>query len=137
MQMKKAAIFSITAFYLLLTTGMFVCVMHCAAEKLFEKPGMQMQMAGSNGSTHQSKHCTYGDDCGCCKNHGSYAVRENLKPGYDLSFAQSVIAVQPVQLPEFLLSSPVYISDHLWQDVNAPPGKSGKSLAIQYRSLLI
>jgi len=129
--MKKAAILSITAFYLLLTTGMFVCVMHCAAEKIFQKQDMAM----STG--HSAKHCTHGNDCGCCKTHGTFTVKENLKPGFDLSFAQSAVAIHPVQIPVFLFSAPVYINSHSWSDVNAPPGKHGKDLSIQIRSLLI
>lgn len=135
MQMKKAAILSITAFYLLLTTGMFVCVMHCAAEKLFDKPGMSMPMGAS--MAHNGKHCTHGNDCGCCKNHGTFTIKENLKPGFSLSFVQTATVLHPVQIPVFLFSTPVYIKSHSWADVNAPPRRSGKYLSIQIRSLLI
>jgi hypothetical protein len=133
---KKTAILSMTAFYLLLTTGMFVCILHCTAEKLFDKPGMQMQMAGSS-TQHQPKHCTHGDDCGCCKSHGAYTIKENLKPGHDLQFSQIAFNTLPVTIPSFLLNHPIYNDNHLWADVKAPPARCGKIISIQHCSLLI
>jgi len=130
--MKKAAIFGITAFYLLLTTGMFVCMVHCAAKNLVTKPGMQM--AGSNA--HQDNHCKGGKDCDCCKKHGSYVVKENLKPGNNIQFTQTPVLIPHIQIADFLLNTPVY-HNTLRANNNAPPGKSGKAISIQFCSLLI
>jgi len=132
--MKKAAIFSITAFYLLLTTGMFVCMVHCAAETLLAKQGMQM--AGSATHGHQKNDCGMGKDCDCCKKHGSYIVKENLKPGNDVQLVHIATLTPHIQIADFRLT--VSIHNNLsWANSNAPPGKSGKAISIQYCSLLI
>jgi hypothetical protein len=126
--MKKAAILSITAFYLLLTTGMFVCAVHCAAENLIAKPAMQM--------VNSNHHCNDKKDCDCCKKHANYIIKENLKPGLHLQFAQAAVLIPHIQIADFLLNTPVF-SNASWEDSNAPPGKSGKEISIQFRSLLI
>jgi hypothetical protein len=128
--MKKAAAFIITAFYLLLTSGMFVCALHCTTAKLFAKPEMQMAVAP------HSKKC---DDCrsnSCCKKHGNFVIKENFKPGYDIHFPQTSISVPQLQLPEFLLNSTAR-RNITPQTADAPPGWPGKSIAIKFHSLLI
>jgi len=123
--MKKAAILSLAAFYLFLTTGMFVCAIHCSAEKFFAKP--EMQMAGMH------KNCK---GCDCCHRHGNFIVKENLKPGVDLQFTQAVAIIPQIQLADFILRFPVR-QQSISGYANAPPGKSGKTIVIQFRSLLI
>ncbi len=81
--------------------------------------------------THDSKK-----DCDCCKKHANYLVKENLKPGFDVRFSQVCAWFTPLHFAYIDLYKP----DHYnvaWQDSNAPPPKSGKTLSIQYRSLLI
>jgi hypothetical protein len=126
--MKKAAILFLAAFYLLLTTGRFVCVVHCGAEKLFAKP--EMQMAGMH------KNCTGGNECGCCQKHGSLIIKENFKPGYDFQFTQSAFIIAQIRVAGFLLNAPAS-PQIIPEYANAPPGKSGKAISIQFRSLLI
>jgi bacterioferritin-associated ferredoxin len=131
--MKKAAVFGMAAFYLLLTTGMFVCIVHCAAESLVKKPAMVME----HSQGHQSKkHCTHGSDCGCCKQHGEYVVKENLKPGFDYQFSP-VAVLAAFAIPEKLFTPKQQLINYSWADVKAPPGKSGKAISIQLRSLQI
>ena len=133
--MKKAAIFSITAFYLLLTTGMFVCIVHCAAEKFLTKPAMTM--AGADMHMHGAKkHCDDGKDCDCCKKHGTYVVKENLKPSFELQFTQTAVLVHQ-QLIVGYINYNVSISHALWFNGKAPPGKSGRSISILFRSLQV
>jgi hypothetical protein len=132
--MKKAAILSITAFYLLLTTGMFVCILHCAAKTLIAK--QEMQMAGSAAHSHSKDDCGMGKDCDCCKKHGSYIVKENLKPGNDVQLVHIATLTQHIQIADFLLTVSNY-NNPSWTNSNAPPGKSGKAISIQFCSLLI
>ncbi|WP_428329310.1 hypothetical protein [Mucilaginibacter sp.] len=135
--MKKASILTIAAFYLLLTTGMFVCIVHCAAESLVSKPAMSMQMMHTAGMGHQhKKHCTNGGDCGCCKNHGTYTIKENLKPGTDFQFTQTTALIPRFEAVNFLIKTKLY-TNNSWEDSNAPPGKSGRALLIQHCSFLI
>lgn len=133
--MKKTAILSMAAFYLLLTTGMFVCIVHCAAEIMTEKSPMQMGHAKANEHQHK-KHCTGGGDCGCCKKHGEYVIKENLKPGFDYQFSQIAVLVNYPILTGWGVHKLV-VSNYTWTDSKAPPGKSGKALSIQLRSLQI
>ena len=129
--MKKAAVFSMAAFYLLLTTGMFVCMVHCAAQSLVKKPAMVM------GRSHQPKKaCSHGSDCGCCKQHGEYVVKENLKPGFDYQFSATAVLVA-YAIPQGLFTPKQQLTNYSWADCKAPPGKSGKALSIQLRSLQI
>jgi len=129
--MKRAAVFSMAAFYLLLTTGMFVCIVHCAAESMVKKPAMAME------HSHQSKkQCSHGSDCGCCKQHGEYVVKENLKPGFDYQFSPTAVLIA-FAVPEGLFTTKQQLTNYCWADTKAPPGKSGKALSIQLRSLQI
>jgi bacterioferritin-associated ferredoxin len=131
--MKKAAIIGMATFYLLLTTGMFVCIVHCAAENLTSKP--VMAMGHTHGHQHKKK-CTGGSDCGCCKKHGEYVVKENLKPGSDLQFSPVAVLVG-YTIPDGLFTLRAPVTNYTWTDSKAPPGKSGKLLSIQFRTLQI
>jgi hypothetical protein len=131
--MKKAAILSITAFYLLLTTGMFVCIVHCAAETLVKSPDAAMSMAAMH---HHYKGCASSKDCDCAKKHGSFVIKENIKPGSDLLFAQTAVILPHAELAKFLVSE-VATANNVWHYSNAPPWRSGRSIIIQHRSLLI
>lgn len=129
--MKKAAVFGMAAFYLLLTTGMFVCMVHCAAEGLVKKPAMAME------HNHQpKKQCARGSDCGCCKQHGEYVVKENLKPGFDYQFSP-IATLVAYAVPEGFFTPKRQPTNYSWTDIKAPPGKSGKTISIQLRSLQI
>jgi hypothetical protein len=135
--MKKTAILSIAAFYLLLTTGMFVCLIHCAGESVFQ-PKMVMQ--AMNHATHHGKHHqhnTKDKDCDCCNKHSNYVIKENIKPA-----TVDVQAPQLAALPRQFNYVPV---TDAYTALNilplpygkAPPGISGKALSIQLRSLQI
>src|ERR1700741_4573839 len=120
--MKKAAIFGMAAFYLLLTTGMFVCIVHCAAESMVKRPAMAVE------HSHQSKkRCSHGSDCGCCKQHGEYVVKENLKPGFDYQFSPAAVLVA-FAVPEGIFTPKQRLTNYCWTDSKAPPSKSGKAI---------
>ena len=135
--MKKAAILTIASFYLLLTTGMFVCMVHCAGEYFFT-PAMAMQSM-SHSAHHHSHHQHHGKskDCDCCNKHGNYVIKENIKPA-----AVDVQAPQIALLPQQFNYIPVavqYPSPEAFplSYGKAPPGQSGKAISIQLRSLQI
>lgn len=133
--MRRAAIISMAAFYLLLTTGMFVCIVHCSAQNLVLAPHMAKTHAGM--AMHGGKkHCDGNKDCGCCKKHGNYIVKENIKPGFEVQFAQTGgPVVQPVTL--YYYPNRPAISTTSWTEGKAPPGKTGRLISIQYHSLQI
>lgn len=130
--MKKAAILSITAFYLLLTTGTFVCMVHCAVEKLVSKTAMAM----AHGGPCKMKDRKGPKNCGCCKKHGSYVVKENIKPAFDLKPFEQAAVLYPVIINKLLLP-PAVASYSPETNINAPPGISGKAISIQFHSLQI
>lgn len=132
--MKKAAIITIAAFYLSLTTGMFVCMVHCAGEHFFQ-PKMAMQ--AMNHNSHQDKHCDKNKACDCCNKHGNYVIKENIKPvSVDVQAPQVFLVFQ--QLNYVPLTDQDSISDRfIGRYVKAPPSPSGKFIAIQLRSLQI
>jgi len=134
--MKRATVLSIAAFYLLLTTGMFVCLVHCTGQSLM---GNQMAMHAMNRKTaqHHHKHNSKNDDCDCCKKHGNYVIKENIKPaGVDVQASLVAIVTRPFQLIPAATQYLVLNSFKLSLG-KAPPGLSGKAIAIQQRSLQI
>ncbi|WPU95022.1 hypothetical protein SNE25_05730 [Mucilaginibacter sabulilitoris] len=132
--MKKAAIITIAAFYLSLTTGMFVCMVHCAGEHFFQ-PKMAMQ--AMNHNSHQDRHCDKNKACDCCSKHGNYVIKENIKPvSVDVQAPQVFLVFQ--QLNYVPLTDQYSISDRfIGRYAKAPPSPSGKFIAIQLRSLQI
>lgn len=73
--MKKIGALSFAAFYLMLTTGLFVCLLHCAMASSFtpENTTLHQESKGVSGTMVLDK------DCDCCEHHGEYAVKENAK----------------------------------------------------------
>ncbi len=124
-----------TAFYLLLTTGMFVCIVHCSAQSMVSKSAMAMMHPGM-GMHGAKKHCNGNEDCGCCKKHGSYVVKENIKPGFELQFAQAGVPVEQ-SVPIYSHSNLSAIGNTSWIEGKAPPWKTGKLISIQHHSLQI
>jgi len=133
--MKKAAVLSLTAFYLLLTTGMYVCLMHCSAEYL--KAGSVTHMASMDASSHSQKTCTKDKNCDCCKNHGSYVVKENLKPASDFRFSKTELAITKTELPVLSLRAPDFSNTVTRTNDHAPPWKSGRIILTDICSLKI
>jgi len=128
--MKKAAVLSITTFYLLLTTGMFVCMIHCAAENAVAGPEMSMPM------NNHGMDCCKKAKSDCTKKHGSFIVKENLKPATDVQFSQTALPATYLQFGEFIVAIP-FVQVTLPLQNKAPPDKSGRAIIIQNHSFLI
>lgn len=130
-EMKKAAALCLTAFYLLLTSGMFVCAVHCTTEKLVNK--QCMQMAGTPGKCCADK--SKGD--GCCKKHANFVIKENVKPGYQIRFSLPLLTFLPVKPIGVTFEPAAFTPIASMNNGNDPPGKSGKAISIRFCSLLI
>lgn len=136
--MKKLAIINMAAFYLLLTTGMFVCMIHCAGEYIFRPKMAMYEMAGKCNlkNTRQKKHCGKDKHCPCCQKHGNYVVKENVRPDFVHQAGDAVfIAYYPLFFNNevnFVASKPI---TNLF--ANAPPGRSGRQISIIFRSLQV
>jgi len=126
--MKKAAILSITAFYLLLTTGMFVCAVHRAAKSIAAKPEMAMG--------NHNKDCCKNDGKDCSKKHGNYVIKENIKPATEVQFMQTALPVPHLQFRDFVAAVHL-VQVTLPQQTKAPPDRSGKAIIIQNHTFLI
>ncbi|HZY36957.1 MAG TPA: hypothetical protein VFE53_09930 [Mucilaginibacter sp.] len=130
--MKRTAIFTLTAFYLLLTSGTFVCAVHCSLARLEVQP--EMQMAGTPSC---SKPCCADKQHNCTKKHGNFSIKENIQPGYSIRMHMPLLTLNysPYALPytSQIIQQPSGIISRAGK---APPG-SGKLTAITFRSLLI
>ncbi|MFC0321195.1 MULTISPECIES: hypothetical protein [Olivibacter] len=77
--MRKVGAISFAAFYLLLTTGLFVCILHCSGAYLFNDELSISLVHDSDSKEHKSKKtCDKGKDCDCCNEHGEYVIKENI-----------------------------------------------------------
>lgn len=153
--MRKVSAVSLAAFYLLLTTGIYVCLLHCTAEYFLgssvvmadhdddhddhdESAALPLDQTHSNPASHhtEKKPCK-GGDCDCCNKHGSYAVKENLSTSVDFN----LIAIAS-NTPSFNyhLDSPSTgfpVAINSWPYPNGPPLLYKQPHYILNRSLLI
>jgi hypothetical protein len=149
--MRKIGAISMAAFYLLLTTGVFACLLHCTEMYLFQ-PKVAME---SHHDEAREKHkgnsehsegdkeakdddCGPGKNCDCCsKDHGLYLVKENLKDSFRLQLTTLTLSVVPapyISLPERLLSAREL---HSWPHTTGPPQLNRPPLYLFNRTLLI
>ncbi|WP_423147814.1 hypothetical protein [Rubrolithibacter danxiaensis] len=153
--MKKALAICFVAFYLLVATGMFVCIVHCAAESFLfgiitahaeQKDSDHYAKSGSdhhdstekhNSSSEKKKDCTGEEDCSCCDQHGTYIIKENISPTFNLKVPQVLLTgYQPAYFNYTFLNKNIGLFD-TWPESHAPPGKNNQPIYIKIRSLLI
>ncbi|WP_292945706.1 hypothetical protein [Mucilaginibacter sp. 44-25] len=157
--MRRFGAISLAAFYLLLTTGMFVCLVHCGAEFLFGKPEHELtELAVDEHMDHghdekslqkhdndhgkgkaygHKKSCGKDKDCSCCNQHGNYVIKENSTSSPE--FQLSALHVAPLFLP-YDSAAPVrgiFEAKISWFNATGPPRSAVQRLFITHRSLLI
>lgn len=152
--MKKLGAISFAAFYLLLTTGAFACVLHCtevfllgpkvATEQHHEQEANDHHDDDHDKDAHskeKGKHkddCGPGKDCDCCsKDHGLYVVKENLSNYYELQIIVQEFILSHhnyLQLPPVHIYGKALVS---WPDATGPPRASSIPLYLSHRTLLI
>ncbi|SHG63661.1 hypothetical protein [Pedobacter caeni] len=152
--MKKIGALSFATFYLMLTTGLFVCMLHCSGQSLFvpekahaaaakdtsaahERTAQQKTASHQKTATHP-KSCAKDKDCNCCDEHGEYVIKENIKRGTleELTVPSIVLAVKPSFFPDLLISENL-ISAGKWCLDFSPPPNVKTPLYISNRVLLI
>lgn len=138
--MKKISALAITAFYLLLTTGAYACLLHCTADYLFANLPAQQQ-------AHQAHHdagkdqdedddCKSGN-CNCCYHHGIYVVKENFNSDFDLQFSiGQVTMILPVKTHFFFVRQ-VTAKSKNWPRATGPPFVASQPIYIYNKTLLI
>jgi len=154
---RTSALISAT-FYLLLSTGAFACMVHCTSVLLFSgraakvtqktagdcmdegQPSHQVKeaLAHAKHGSHQHKKdgCGSGKDCNCCKKHGMYVVRENVRSAAGSDFSQ-VLAILTLIIPQHikLNNFAVNLPDH--PSATGPPVTPSIPIYLKVRSLLI
>jgi hypothetical protein len=131
--MRKAAILCLTAFYLLLTTGTFVCIVHCAVENLVERSGNH---TAKNAAAGRDDKCKGDKGCDCCKKHDNFTIKENIRPAHNSHDFCTLVLVYHQFSPSLNLPEYITYKSYL-PDCHAPPAKSGKLISITQRSLQI
>ncbi|RZL19356.1 MAG: hypothetical protein EOO89_03565 [Pedobacter sp.] len=140
--MKKYAALIMAALYLLLTTGMYVCVLSCGTNQLVQlvKANSGLQKHGEKHNTcheESEKNCNGNEDCSCCKKHGEFSVKENIKS--DSTFELVKIPAISELIPDF-----PFMDDYQLEiaaklskkNAHPPPGLS-PPIYIKTKSLLI
>lgn len=154
--MRKFGAFGLAVFYLLLMTGMFVCLVHCSAEYLFGTPGHELVVheddddhdheaipsAGrhekhENEKAHGHKKACNGKNCSCCNRHDNYLIKENIPGSPDFLLTAMQVAVFPLPYQALTPVPGVYEAKISWPNATGPPHTSNQLLFIKYRSLLI
>jgi hypothetical protein len=139
---KKLGVFGLIAFYLLLTTGTYTCLLHCTTEFLSSQLSIEQashKLAVDNDHKEDAgkddEKC--GDDCSCCYHHGTYVVNENFNGSPDFQFSIVHFAIlQPA--PAQFSAIPAIISNSIrWPGATGPPFIFRQPIYISNRSLLI
>src|SRR5438067_1480747 len=138
--MKKIIALAFIAFYLLLTTGAYACLLHCTTGYFFAQLATVGQVNHTHSSARKSQHkddnCK-SDNCDCCYRHGTYVVKENFNPGFDFQFTIGQAAIiLPVNTHFFCLPLVVTKSKN-WPKATGPPFVASRRIYITNRTLLI
>lgn len=141
--MKKAAALSLATFYLFLTTGMFVCFVSCGAKSLIDfvsNPTTESHHHDQKKTHCQEKndnHCDGDEGCSCCKQHGNYSVKENIRPDTNFQFLEIQIIAENSRYLISFISYPFESNTDAWPKSNSPPYFLKEPLYISFHSLLI
>lgn len=133
--MKTIGALSFAAFYLMLTTGMFVCMLHCSGNFLLtgNKEGMAGCCHKEGTGHHQSKKKD-----NCCAKHSEYVVKENIEAPVktDLNLSYSLLAPVLYLFPGFVLPENT-VQNQTWVTNTGPPLNLKIPLYLSNRVLLI
>lgn len=142
--MKRFAALSFASFYLLLTTGMYVCAVSCGTIPLME---ILASTVSSENHCHNEKEshcnektekpCDGDEDCSCCKQHGTFTVKENIKPDSNFQLLEIPVVTGNIAGLIYYTCYTSEASIDAWPEGNAPPEIVKEPIYISNRSLLI
>lgn len=142
--MKKIGALLFASFYLMLTTGMFVCMLYCSGKFLFI-PAQHDHDHGksglvASGHSKETGHSAHKEkDCKCCDQHGEYLIKENIKTGgadADLKASNTLLTcIWPSFLGLAISKTLIYTKK--WPENTGPPIFLKEPLYISNRVLLI
>ena len=133
-RMKKIGALSFAAFYLMLTTGLFVCLLHCAMASGFSL---------ENTADHQEAKIPTGTvvldkDCDCCEHHGEYAVKENAKTSATAGLkTRSVLSAISQQVFSYLIRTESVSNIGEWTAHTSSPAFKKTPIYLSNRVLII
>ena len=138
--MKKICALAFIAFYLLLTTGAYACLLHCTTGYLFTQFATVEEVHHTHPDAGKSKHkdsnCK-SDNCDCCYRHGTYVVKENFNPGFDFQFSIDQVAIMLPVKTHFFYVPQVVAKSKNWPRATGPPFVASQHIYITNRTLLI
>ncbi|SEN07976.1 hypothetical protein SAMN05192574_102390 [Mucilaginibacter gossypiicola] len=139
--MKKTCALVLISFYLLLATGAYACLLHCATDYVaaqFENKQDTRHTDGDDGRNEKENDddCRSGN-CTCCYHHGTYVVKEVAKG--TTHFNQSLTDFGLPLLPtEAFLHIPLKITNKVsWPRSTGPPFISSKPIYLFNQAFLI
>ncbi|QEM06111.1 hypothetical protein DIU31_022305 [Mucilaginibacter rubeus] len=130
-----------TSFYLLLSTGAYACLLHCATDYFYVQLAKNGEaFVSGNDHTHDEKEsdedCKKGD-CNCCYHHGTYVVKENAKAHAHFTFRPADVATAILQA-DTALYIPLHITSRIsWPRPTGPPFLHSQPIYISNKALLI
>lgn len=139
--MTKICAFCVTAFYLILTSGQYECILHCTADYLFsEKTTVaktKQPEADNKKDADEDSDGKCGADCTCCYHHGTYIVRENFNAFVDFQLSAIQIYLAPPSTDKVYFIPKIIKSSVDWPRATGPPFISGTSIYIANQTFLI
>ncbi|QJD95993.1 hypothetical protein HH214_08935 [Mucilaginibacter robiniae] len=154
--MRKIGAISLAAFYLLLTTGAFACLLHCTETFLFTTAKMsvsqlaethaedtdhhdEQEKQGTPKTDHHGKKddCGPGKDCKCCNKHGMYVVKENVDSAFGFATTALAIVSNHASSHDFSFTPEFSKEFVTWPHATGPPEGSQPPIYIKIKSLLI
>lgn len=141
--MKKIGALSFAAFYLMLTTGMFVCMLHCSGQSLFVPEKTHCSAAKKETGLYKKsaadhKSCGASKAADCCDGHGEYVIKENIKRTIadELKVPAMLLAVSLSSFPDLLVPDLLTGREKWNPDTGHPPDRK-TPLYLSNRVLLI
>ncbi|MEO6852222.1 hypothetical protein [Mucilaginibacter sp. UYCu711] len=139
--MKKICAFCLTAFYLLLASGGYECVLHCTAEYLFTDK-IEVFVSKDTDTNNKKGEATEDDDkcgadCTCCYHHGTYVVRENINAVVGFQLSAIHISLVPFVADKVYFIPQIVNNSISWPRATGPPFISGTAIYLANQTFLI
>lgn len=140
--MKRKAAIGFAAFYLLLSSGIYVCMVSCGSTWVIDLVTVlhsSLHNPGQHATAYPetNRDCKGGEDCPCCKKHGNYTVTENIKPLADDQLHSLTFLKAIINYSDFKLRHQHVLDKIVLAKTNALPPGDAIPIFISIRSLLI
>ncbi|QHS55249.1 hypothetical protein GWR56_06730 [Mucilaginibacter sp. 14171R-50] len=139
--MKKICAIALISFYLLLATGAYACVLHCAtdyfAAKFEDKHNGHPADSDHRQDDKESDEDCRSGNCNCCYHHGTYVVKEVAKSATHFSLTLNDFGIPLLPNDDFFYI-PLKITNKVsWPRATGPPFVSSRPIYLFKRTFLI